>query len=207
MQEKRAYDYYLILATAVVLFAISIICIAAMFYFKMAAVQLMSPVDKADYMSRMNAIMAPFLIALILLLGVCVPKRVFPPQWLNRFAGFLVLTAGVITLISDVKMGLFAVLIASLVLQIIVLILAFVGSRKLHFEKKGYWVRLGSSLIHLSLILFVLDLFFYEQQTFHLLLFWTTTYAMVAGLTLCFYADTVVSLAKRLYRKTPKMKS
>ncbi len=194
MNDRPTYDYYLILATAIILFAISIICIAAMFYFKVASVQLMAPVDKAAYMSRMNTIMAPFLIALILLLGVCVPKRVLSPQWLNRFAGFLVLTAGFVSLLSDVKRGLLVVLIASLVLQIMVFIMAVAGSPKLHFEKKGYWVRIGSSLIHLALILFVLDLFLYKQQSFHLLLFWTTTYTMVVGMILCFYADSVVSL-------------
>jgi len=198
MKDKRTYDYYLIWATAVVLFAISILCIAAMFYFKVTAVQLMAPAQKAAYMSGMNTLMAPFLIALILLLGICVPKRVFPPQWLNRFAGFLVLTAVVISLLNNIKMGLLVVLIASLALQIIVLIMAIAGSKKLHFERKGYWVRIGSSLIHLALILFVLDLFLHKHQTLHLLLFWTTTSAMVIGMIFCFYADTVVYLAKKI---------
>ena len=39
MRGKSSYDYYLILATAVVLFVISAICIYGMFYFKLAQVQ------------------------------------------------------------------------------------------------------------------------------------------------------------------------
>ena len=59
---------------------------------------------------------------------------------------------------------------------------------KLHFEKKGYWVRVGYSLINLGLILFVFDLFFYGKQTLHLFLFWVTTGATLFGMVFCFYA-------------------
>jgi len=52
----------------------------------------------------------------------------------------------------------------------------------------------GSSLIHLGLILFVFDLFFYEKQSLHLFLFWVTTGATVIGMIFCFYAETVVKL-------------
>ena len=96
-----------------------------------------------------------------------------------------------------IKTGLIVVLIASLILQLAVLGLALGGSQALHFEKKGYWVRLGSSLLHLGLILFILDLFFYERQTLHLVLFWVTTAATVTGMLLCFYADTMTRLIRR----------
>jgi len=68
------------------------------------------------------------------------------------------------------------------------------GSKNLNFHKKGYWVRLGSSLIHMGLILFVLDLFLYEQKTLHLFLFWLTTGSSVAGMLFCFYAESVAGL-------------
>jgi hypothetical protein len=55
-------------------------------------------------------------------------------------------------------------------------------------------VRVGSSLIHLGLILFVFDLFFYQRQALHLFLFWITTGATVLGMLFCFYAETVVRL-------------
>ncbi|MDX1776837.1 MAG: hypothetical protein R3297_09665, partial [Desulfobulbales bacterium] len=56
-----------------------------------------------------------------------------------------------------------------------------------------YWVRLGSSLIHLGLILFILDLLLYERKNLHLFLFWITTGASVAGMLFCFYAESVVA--------------
>ena len=200
MKRQGSYDFYLILATAVVLFIISMICIYGMFYFKFAQIHQMAPVIKAAYMNRMNTVIAPFLICLILLLGICVPKRLLPTSWLNRFAVLLVVLVVGISLVMGIKNGMLFTLTAALILQTVVLGLALGGSKNLHFEKKGYWVRVGSSLIHLGLILFIFDLFFYKKQALHLFLFWVTTGATVFGMVFCFYAETVVKLiAGKLY--------
>ena len=191
---KSSYDFYLILATTIVLFAICLISIYGMFYFKFAQVHQMAPTVKISYMNRMNTVVAPFVICLILLLGICVPKRLLPTVWLNRVTVLLVICALLTGFIAGGKASLFLILGFSLVLQLLVLFMALIGSKNLHFHKKGYWVRLGSSLIHLALILFVLDLFLYESLTLHLVLFWLTTGASVAGMLFCFYADSVVGL-------------
>jgi hypothetical protein len=197
MKKKGSLDFYLILATVAVLFVISAICIYSMFYFKLAQVQQMEPAIKAAYMSKMNTVISPFLIILILLLGICVPKRLLPTQWLVRFTVLLGVVALAVSFFQGIKMGLVVVLAAALVLQIIVLVLVVIGSERLNFTKKGYWVRVGSSLLHMGMILFVLDLFFYRQQALHLILFWVTTGATVLGMTFCFYADSVVGLFRR----------
>jgi hypothetical protein len=202
---KSSYDFYLILATAIVLFAISLISIYGMFYFKFAQIHQMEPAVKMMYMNRMNTVVAPFVICLILLLGICVPKRLLPTVWLNRVAVLLVICALLTGFIAGVRAGMLVILASSLVLQLVVLVLALIGSKKLHFHKKGYWVRLGSSLIHLGLILFVLDLFLYERKTLHLFLFWFTTGASVAGMLFCFYAESVVSLITGKPQASPKI--
>jgi hypothetical protein len=157
MKLKGSYDFYLILATTMVLFAICLITIYGMFYFKFAQIQQMAPAIKLSYMNRMNTIVAPFVICLILLLGICVPKRLLPTAWLNRVTMLMVFGAVLTGIFAGVRAGIFLILGASLVLQLIVLVLALAGSKNLNFQKKGYWVRLGSSLIHLGLILFVFD--------------------------------------------------
>jgi hypothetical protein len=194
MKFKSSYDFYLILATTIVLFAICLISIYGMFYFKFAQVHQMAPAAKISYMNSMNTFVAPFVICLILLLGICVPKRLLPTVWLNRVTVLLVICALLTSLFAGVKASLFVILGFSLVLQMLVLILVLIGSKNLNFHKKGYWVRLGSSLIHLGLILFVLDLFLYERLTIHLVLFWLTTGTSVAGMLFCFYAESVVGL-------------
>ena len=194
MKRKSSYDFYLILATALVLFAISAISIYGMFYFKFAQIQQMAPALKLSYMNRMNSFVTPFIIILILLLGICVPKRLLPTAWLNRVTVLMVGIAVLTAFLTDIKTSLLVILGASLFLQVIVLVLALAGSKNLNFHKKGNWVRLGSSLIHLGFILLVLDLLLYKRELLHLFLFWITTGASVAGMLFCFYADLVVGL-------------
>ena len=197
MRGKSSYDYYLILATAVVLFVISAICIYGMFYFKLAQVHQLPMAEKVGYMDSMNTVMAPFLIALIVLLGICVPKRLLPTSWLNRFSVVLVLLACAASFIWGIKVSLALVLIVSLALQVVVLFMALAGSKELNFEKRGYWVRVGSSLLHLGLILFTLDLFFYHYHVLHQVLFWITTISVLVGMVFCFYAESFSRLVKK----------
>lgn len=196
MKKKSSYDYYLIIATAVVLTIISAICVYGMFYFKLAQIHQMAPDMKMAYMNRMNQVISPFIICLILLLSICVPKRLLPTRWLNRFAAVMIVLSVIISLAAGIKNALLVLLTASLVLQLAVLAMAVAGSEQLNFEKKGYWVRVGSSLIHLGLILFILDLFLHEKKTLHLVLFWVTTAATTVGMIFCFYSETVVGLLK-----------
>lgn len=197
MRGKSSYDYYLILATTVVLFVISAICIYGMFYFKLVQVHQLPAAEKVGYMDSMNTVLAPFLIALIVLLGICVPKRLLPTSWLNWFSLVLVLLACAAGFIWGLKASLAFVLMVSCVLQMVVLFMALAGSKELNFEKRGYWVRVGSSLLHLGLILFTLDLFFYRYQVLHQVLFWITTISVLVGMVFCFYAESFSRLVKR----------
>ncbi len=192
-----SYDYVLILATVAVLFAISVLCIYGMFAFKFAQIQNLPPAAKLAHMERLNRLAAPLIIALITLLGICIPKRLLPTRWLNRFAVLLLATAGTVGGVYGVRPALLVILTASLVLQLAVLALAVAGSGLLRFERSGYWLRLGSTLMHLGLILFVLDLFFFRRPLLHLALFWTTTVATTAGMLCCFYAQPLARLVQK----------
>ena len=196
--NKTSLDYNLILATVGVLFALSVICVFSMFYFKFAAVQQLPPVEKMVYLDQMNRVVAPFIIALILLLGICVPKRLLPAWWLNRFSLLLAIAGIGVSVWQGIKIGLIVILVASLILQLVVLLMAVAGSKHLHFEKSGYWVRVGSSLVHLGFILFVLDLLLYRHLTLHLFLFWVTTGSSVLGMLFCFYSQGVASGIRRI---------
>lgn len=200
IKRTASLDYYLILATVGVLFIISVICVYGMFYFKFAALQDMPPQEKMTYMNTMNTAVAPFVIGLILLLGVCVPKRLLPVQWVSIAGVVLAAVCTFVSFAAGVKTGLIVVLTISLLLQLIVLGMALAGSRHLHFEKSGYWVRVGSSLIHLGLILFILDLLLYKHLTLHLFLFWITTGASVLGMLFCFYAPTAANIVSKTRR-------
>ena len=195
--KKPSYDFYLIIATTIVLAMISAICVWGMFYFKMAQIHEMAPAAKIAWQNRMNTIIAPFIIGLIVLLGICVPKRLLSTTWLNRFAALLISTTLLTSWLFSVTSGLLVILCASLVLQLVVLFMALSGSVSLHFETRNYWSRIGSSLVHLGLILFILDLFFYKHQVLHLLLFWITTVATSCGMVCCFYAGSIAAFLRK----------
>lgn len=199
--RKASLDYSLVIATAGVLFAISVISIWGMFYFKFASVQQLPAAQKMAYMDAMNTAVAPFVIALILLLGVCVPKRLLPARMLIVLAAGLTVICTGVSVIAGLKAGLLVVLSVSLLLQLVILGMAVAGSRHLYFAKTGYWVRIGSSLIHLGLILFVLDLFLHRHLALHLILFWITTGASVAGMLCCFYAPGVANIARKVRKR------
>jgi multisubunit Na+/H+ antiporter MnhC subunit len=196
-QNKSSYDFYLILATVIVLSIISMICVYGMFYFKFAQLQQMAAPVKSAYMERMNQAVSPFIIALIILLAICVPKRLLPTAWLNRFALGLLVAIGAVTWISGVVMALKVALGLTLVLQAVVLVMAVAGNQRLNFAKKGYWLRVGSSCLHLGVILFILDLFFTDRQTLHLALFWVTTVFTVLGMIGCFYSPALAGMMRR----------
>ncbi|MBA3015362.1 MAG: hypothetical protein KKD63_01110 [Proteobacteria bacterium] len=195
IEKKNSYDFYLILATALVLAVISGICVYGMFYFKFAQLQQLDPVTKGAYMEWMNQLVSPFIIVLIVLLAICVPKRLLPTEWLNRFALALLIVVLVTTWFRGVVMALMVTLGITLSLQLLVLVMALAGSGRLNFERKGYWLRVGSSSLHLGLVLFILDLFLYKNHALHLALFWVTTVATVFGMTACFYSPAIAKWA------------
>lgn len=72
------YDFVLVLATVGVLFLISLLCVGGMFYFKWADLQSLAPTAEVAYQGRMNRLLAPLLVALLLVLGILRPKAVDP---------------------------------------------------------------------------------------------------------------------------------
>ena len=199
-KQNTALDYQLILATVGVLFALSVLCVYSMFAFKFAAVHQMAPAAKLAFLERMNRVVAPFIVFLILLLGICVPKRLLPTRALSWFTAVLAVAWVALSLWLGIRAGLLAVLTASLLLQLLVLGMALAGSERLNFARSGYWLRVGSSLIHLGLILFVLDLLLYRHLALHLFLFWVTTAASVLGMLCSFYAPGLVGFLRGLRR-------
>jgi hypothetical protein len=188
VKKKRInYDYILILATTVVLFLIAIITVYGMFHFKFNEIaESENPALRIAYYKDMNSLISPFIVALLVLLSICVPKRLFPFKILNIFAGAMIILTIILIAIYDNVTALTVILFISLGLQLVVFILVLLGL-KLHFEKEGYWTRVGSSLIHLGFILFVLDFIFLNDLDIHLFIFWSSAIAITLGCIYTFY--------------------
>lgn len=186
-KNVRDLDYGLVAATVAMLGVISLICVGAMFHYRAMRLDQASAAVKEAWLATMNRAVTPPLIGLILVLALCIPKRLLPRRWLWRLVALLALAAGVMFLVSGFRAALVLVLAVSVALQAAVTVMAARGSGRLNFLRPGYWQRLGSSLIHLGLVLFVLDLLLYRHHTLHLALFWTLTLATFAGLLFSFH--------------------
>ncbi len=185
--KKKNLDFVLVLATVVILGIISLICVGAMFYYRAAHLDQVSGAVKQAWLVTMNRTVTPPLILLVLILALCIPKRLLPRQWLWRLAAALAVAAVTAFLLSGFRAALLLVLSVSVLLETLVTILAAGNSRLLSFARPGYWQRLGSALIHLGLVLFVLDLLLYRYHSLHLILFWGVTATTFIGLLFSFY--------------------
>jgi hypothetical protein len=194
--QRFNYDFILILVTVVILFLISILCIGGMFYFKWAELQGVAPAIKMAFQEQMNSLLAPFLVALLLTLGLCIPKRLFLPRRLYAFIILLGLTCLIADLVWGWREALLLMLVISAALQAMVLILV-VSGRRLKFLCEGYWNRLGSSLVHLGLILFCLDFFFLSYRDLHLVIFWISAICIFIGMIVTFYAEGMMEWLQR----------
>ena len=187
-KKKRInYDYILIIATAVTLFMIAIITVYGMYYFKVQGIGETNSVPaKIMYYKRMNTLISPFISVLLLILSICVPKRLFSFRLLTIIAGIMLVLMVALSIIYDNVTALTVILFISLALQLVVFILVLFGM-KLHFEKEGYWTRVGSSLVHLGFIFFVLDFIYLQRKEIHLIIFWASTISISLGCILTFY--------------------
>jgi len=192
---KRNYDFWLTIASVVVLFLIAILCTASMFYFKWAQIQNLPAPLKVQYEYHMNELASPLLIALLVLLGICIPKRILSLKPLIGFSIAVILGAIALWIIYDWRAALLVVISSAIVIQTIVFWLTLIGKR-LNFKHEGYLRRLGSCLIHLGLLLICLDILLLSPLGFLKILFWTSSFMVIAGLILSFYGD--IFLPKRL---------
>jgi hypothetical protein len=185
--RRFSYDFILILITVGILFLISLLCIGAMFYFKWAELQNVAPVIKIAFQEKMNNLLIPSLLSLLLTLALCVPRRLLPRRWLYFFIVLLSLTCLGSALVWGWRNALLWLLVVSALLQMVVLILTISG-RRIKFLYEGYCSCLGSCLIHLGLIIFCLDLFLLSYWNIHLIIFWISATCIFIGMILAFYA-------------------
>ncbi|NOZ59266.1 MAG: hypothetical protein GXO66_06805 [Euryarchaeota archaeon] len=139
------------------------------------------------FMQQMDRLAFPIAVAFLLILAVCIPKRVVPERLLLPLSAALVLVA-VVLYFRDYRFALGVVLLFAFLLQLLVLGLTLAG-RELHFMRQGYWKRVGSALVHLGVVAVLLSIVqpawvLTDPITF----FWGATAAITAGMALLFYA-------------------
>ena len=78
--------------------------------------------------------------------------------------------------------------------QIIVFFLIINKNKSLRFEEEGYCTRLGSSLLHLGLVVLILNFVALRENTVHISIFWGGTLLLIVGIVFSFYPDKMASI-------------
>ena len=142
-----------------------------------------------DFANVMNAIAAPLVIALVVVLGLCVPKRVLTRTALAVVSVAMVAVGvAVWALTSDPAVGLGAYLVVASVLQLAVVVMTAVGSPSLVYLTEGRLTRIGSGLLHLGFLLFALVVVALQDSEWMLPVFFASAVLTVVGTTMSFYS-------------------
>ncbi|MDO9518034.1 MAG: hypothetical protein Q7J10_08320, partial [Methanosarcinaceae archaeon] len=149
----KNYDYYLILATSFALLLIGIVCVFGVWYtydLYTANPNWQSTIQYPEYISMMNMYVYPFVLVLLLSLGLCIPKRIVPRTELIKDTAVILLLTLIASIVGGIELGMSFILLMSIAVQAVILVLAIMKSGSLTFEREGYLIQIGSSLLHLG---------------------------------------------------------
>jgi hypothetical protein len=161
-----------------------------MFYYKFASAR--PGWNVIGYQMMMNRLASPLVIALCLLLVVCVPKRMLPQRWLLITAVLLLAATLLMWLAWGLELALILILLVSLAFQLVALGLLLAG-RRMRFRKSGFWMQVGSVLVHAGFILFIMDFAMLHETAWHLPAFWAATLGISLGCILSFKGTDLLS--------------
>ena len=193
---RQRYDYYLIILTALILFAIGLVSLYGIAYYNYLAVnpQWTRTIQYTQYINDMNSYLYPFLVLLLVSLGLCIPKRLLEQNILIKFSALALAATLILTALYGIETGLGFILAVMTGVQSFVLILTFKKSKAIRYEKEGYTARLGSSLLHLGVVLLIFNFVSLRESPLHISIFWSGMILITAGNIFSFYPRKISKL-------------
>lgn len=199
--KPRTYDFSMMVITSAILAIIGLVCLYGIGYYTYTTETTPRWTETpmyGIYIDSMNQYIYPFVVLLLVVLGLCIPKRIVPRQsLLTSGIGILAVTV-IIALVTDLGTSLAFLLAISIMVQAVVMVLTMLGRGGLTYEREGYFVRTGSSMLHLGSVVFVLDFVSFRTSDLHLSIFWVATLLITIGTVLSFYPGEVGRLAELL---------
>ncbi|MDP1808655.1 MAG: hypothetical protein Q8L35_03865 [Actinomycetota bacterium] len=190
-------NFILILTTIVVLSAIGIIFIFGSGYSWVQSIKVsdwrQTPLYQ-NYVSDMNLAVLPLSVILVAVMGLCIPKRLFSGKALLRAMGFLLAATLATAALLGPKLGMGVLLVAATLIQVVVIGMTLAGDRRLSYETQGFFVQIGSAVLHLGFIIFLVDFILLSGSPAHLDVFWLSTILIGVGMVLCFYSAELARL-------------
>lgn len=143
----------------------------------------------AAFVGVMNAVAAPLVIALVLVMGLCVPKRMFARRTLGAVSvGMLAIGAAAGVALGSLAAGLTAYLAAAALLQVVVVARTVRGAGGLTYLTSGRVATVGSGLLHLGFVGFALVVVALQRSALMLPVFFASAALLVGGSAMSFYA-------------------
>lgn len=137
----------------------------------------------------MNLIAGPIMIALIVVMGLCVPKRLFSRRTLMYVStGMLLLGVGTGVVTQSVMTGLTVYLVVSALIQVAVVVLTLAGAGGLAYVSEVRLAKVGSGLLHLGFIVFALVIVALQSSSLMLPLSLVAGLLLTGGSAMSFYA-------------------
>ncbi|MDF1531638.1 MAG: hypothetical protein P1P72_04875 [ANME-2 cluster archaeon] len=199
--KPRTYDFSMMLLTTAVLAIIGLVCLYGIGYYTYTTETTPGWTETplyGDYIDSMNQYIYPFVVLLLVVLGLCIPKRIVPRQSLLASGTGILAVTILIALVTDIGSSLAFLLAVSIVVQTAVMVLTMLGRSGLTYEREGYFVQTGSSMLHLGTVVFVLDFVSFRTSDLHLSIFWVATILITVGTLLSFYPGEVGRVVRLL---------
>lgn len=155
---RRTWDFVLMMTTIVLLALLgaqSLVGTLYVWWAQRTIAGFLQGAQYAAYVTLMNAIAAPLVAGIVLVLGLCVPKRLFERRTLVAVSVALV-ALGVVWGVAgrSLQAGMAAYLVAAAGLQAVVAVLTFRRAGGVAYLTEGKTRQLGSALLHLGFIVF-----------------------------------------------------
>jgi hypothetical protein len=194
----KNYDYYLIVLTTVILFLIGLVCLFGIAYFNYFAVspEWTRSIQYEQFIVDMNSYLYPFIVFLLICLGLCIPKRLFEQNILMKFNILIFGITFLLAVVRGIETGLGFILMIMTGVQVIVFFFTIKDTKTIRFEKEGYYSKLGSSFLHLGLIILISNFVIIKESSFHVSIFWAGMFLITSGNIISFYPDKIASLLR-----------
>lgn len=191
--RQRAWDFALTIITVVLLASLGIQSFVGTIWVWVSERNLADwsqTAGYAEYVRVMNLIAAPQVVALVIVMGLCVPKRLFSRRALLAASVGMVAVGVVGGLVSgSLGRGLAIYLALSALIQAAVVVLTIAGVRGPSYLTEGRLTKTGSGLLHLGFIIFAIVVVALQRSALMLPVFWVSAVLVTAGMALAFYAD------------------
>lgn len=190
--RNRGWDFSLTVATVVLLGSLGLQSLIGTLYVWWAsnAVAGFELFGYGRFVWWMNAIAAPQVVLLVVVMGLCVPKRLLSRTALMVASVAMVAAgAGAWALTGRLNTGLAVYLALAALIQVAVVVLTVAGARGPSYLTEGRLVKTGSGLLHLGFIVFAFVVVALQRSAAMLPAFWAAAALTLIGTVLAFYAD------------------